>query len=184
MSGTGVIPAGPADEPLRVVIDTEAKDLGSCDGIEQVEDWHLVGRWGLPGFFDRARQGYGTFFTRNDLVRSGFANLKDLLKSLRITHGCLPTGAQCGARVYYHGVPTLVSLYVDGAFQKSEDADDRPLDDVAAIEYYPVPDPPRPAGTSTDRQWIVKTQYLNALPLTEFTVVLWTRGFHPGLTTR
>jgi hypothetical protein len=181
VTGTGSIPSGADDEPLRVVIDTEARDL---DPAIEHEDWHLVGRWGMPGFFDRAKQGYGKFFTRDELVRSGAANLKDLLKSLGITHGCLPTGGQCGARIYYRGVPTLVSIYVDGAFQKDEAGDDRPLDDVAGIEYYPLPNPPRPAAMSPERQWMVKTEYLNELPLQEFSVVIWTRGFHPGLTTR
>lgn len=179
-SGTGSIPPGSAAEPLRVVIDTEAPDLRPT--IEP-EDWHLVGRWGMPGFFDRARQGYGQFFTRDDLARGGFTNLKDLLETLGITPGCLPSGAGCGARIYYRTVPTLVSIYVDGAFQANEDADDRPLDDVAGIEYYPLPNPPRPALTSP-RGWIVKTNYLEQLPLQEFTVVIWTRAFRQEVAER
>ncbi|HYK09305.1 MAG TPA: hypothetical protein VEV39_00730 [Gemmatimonadales bacterium] len=181
VSGTAVIPAGPTVEALRVVVDTEAPDLDPA--VEHV-DWHLVGRWGMPGFFDRARQGFGKFFTRDDIARAGFANLRALLKSLDIAHGCLVGGGGCGARTFYRGTPVLVSIYVDGVFQRDENADDRPLGDVAGIEYYPVPYPPRPAATSPDRQWMVKTDYLQQLPLQEFTVVIWTRGFHPGLTTR
>lgn len=178
--GTGIIPSGQDDEPLRVVVDTETPDLQST--IEH-EDWHLVGRWGMPGFFDRARQGYGRFFTRSDLARSGDVKLKDLLQSLGITHGCLRDGSACGAITYYRGTPTLVSIYVDGVFQRNEQADDLPLDAVTGIEYYPLPDPPRPALTST-RQWMVKTDYLQQLPLQEFTVVIWTRNFYQRLEER
>lgn len=180
MSGVGIIPPGPDDEPLRVVVDTETRDLHAI--IEPV-DWHLVGRWGMPGFFDRARQGYGTFFTRSDLARSGFGNLKDVLHSLGIEHGCVRNGGGCGSITRYRGVPTRVSIYVDGVFQRNEQADDLPLEDVTGIEYYPVPYPPRPAITSS-RQWIVKTDYLQQLPLQEFTVVIWTRGFYQRLAER
>ena len=180
VSGTGVIPAGAEDQSLLVVIDTGAADLSPT--IEH-EDWHLAGHWGMPGFFGRARQGYGTFFTRDALVRSGFTNLKDLLSSLGIHHGCLRDGGGCGAVIYYRNVPTLVSIYVDGAFQNTEQADDRSLGDVTGIEYYPLPNPPRPALASP-REWIVKTNYLEQLPLQEFTVVLWTRDFYQRLAER
>ncbi|HEX4561122.1 MAG TPA: hypothetical protein VH113_04750 [Gemmatimonadales bacterium] len=179
-TGTGVIPSGQDDEALRVVIDTETQELEST--IER-EDWHLVGRWGMPGFFDRARQGFGTFFTRNDLARTGYASLKDLLRSLGITHGCLRDGTGCGAMIYYRSNPVLVSIYVDGVFQRNEQADELPLDAVTGIEYYPLPDPPRPALTSS-RQWMVKTDYLQQLPLQEFTVVIWTRNFYQRLAQR
>lgn len=179
-SGLGIIPAGQDDEPLRVVVDTEVPDLHPS--IEHV-DWHLPGRWGMPGFFERARMGYGTFFTRDDLARSGHTNLKQLLASLSIRHGCLRNGEGCGALIDYRNVPTLVSIYVDGVFQRNEQADDLPLDGVTGIEYYPLPNPPRPALTSA-RAWIVKTDYLQQLPLQEFTVVVWTRDFYQRLEER
>lgn len=178
--GTGAIPSGQDGEPLRVVIDTETQDLATT--IEH-EDWRLVGRWGMPGFFDRARQGYGTFFTRNDLARAGYANLHDVLQSLGIGHGCLRDGGGCGALIIYRSTPTLVSIYVDGEFQRNEQADDLPLGAVTGIEYYPLPNPPRPALTSP-RAWIAKTDYLNQLPLEEFTVVIWTRNFYQRLAER
>ena len=85
--------------------------------------------------------------------------------------------------IYYRNVPTLVSIYVDGAFQNTEQADDRSLGDVTGVEYYPLPNPPRPALASP-REWIVKTNYLEQLPLQEFTVVLWTRDFYQRLAER
>lgn len=178
--GTAIIPSGQEGEPLRVVVDTETPDLQST--IEHV-DWHLLGHWGMPGFFDRARQGYGTFFTRNDLARSGYPDLAGLLQSLGITHGCLRDGTGCGAIVDYRGNPTLVSIYVDGVFQRNEQADDLPLDAVTGIEYYPLPNPPRPAPGS-GREWMVKTDYFQQLPLQEFTVVVWTRSFYQRLSER
>lgn len=180
-SGLAIIPSGQDDEPLRLVVDTETPDLETT--IEHV-DWHLVGRWGMPGFFDRARQGYGTFFTRNDLARSGYSTLRELLASLGITHGCLRSGEGCGALIFYRSTPTLVSIYIDGVFQRNEQADELPLDAVTGIEYYPLPNPPRPAATDPERQWMVKTDYLQQLPIQEFTVVVWTRNFYQRLSER
>jgi len=179
-SGLGIVPSGEDDEPLRVVVDTETPDLETT--IEHV-DWHLVGRWGMAGFFDRARQGYGTFFTRHDLARSGYTNLRELLASLGITHGCLRTGDGCGAMIYYRSNPTLVSIYVDGVFQRNEQADELPLDAVTGIEYYPLPSARRPARTVSS-EWMVRTDYLQRLPLEEFTVVIWTRAFYQRLAER
>ncbi|HZH40524.1 MAG TPA: carboxypeptidase-like regulatory domain-containing protein [Gemmatimonadales bacterium] len=179
-SGVGMVPSPEVDEPLRVVVDTEAPNLETT--IEHV-DWHLVGRWGMAGFFDRARQGYGTFFTRHDLARSGYTALKELLASLGITHGCLRTGDGCGAMIYYRGTPTLVSIYVDGVFQRNEQADDLPLDAVTGIEYYPLPSALRPRRTIAS-EWIVRTDYLQQLPLQEFSVVIWTRAFYQRLAER
>lgn len=173
VSGTGQTPDGQAEGTLRVVLDTEARDLDPS--VEQ-NDWHLIGRWGMPGFFDRMRSGYGRFYTRDDAVRGGFKTLKDLLHTAGVSHGCLPSGGACGALVYYGAQPTLVSIYVDGAFQRSPAADDTPMDDVAGVEYYALPTPPRPVGP--DRQWIRQTNYFQEAPLEEFTVVVWTRGFH------
>jgi hypothetical protein len=160
---------------IRVLVDTVAVELAPI----VVRASHLEGRWGMAGFYERRRMGYGSFITRETIERHVFADMWQALGSLGIFHSCGRT--DCGPTTITRGRRCLMGVYLNGIQGFGEDIGDIDPADVSGIEVYRN-DVFAPWELFATRAFVASNTFLDGTPLVRCgSVVVWTRAWASDL---
>jgi len=115
---------------IIVLLDGDAIDLPPI----VVRRDHAALRWGLAGFFERRRQGFGTFLTREDISRRRPADVTQLLSGAGLQYRCSPFG--CSPIRLGVGGQCALQLFLDGIAAPGEYLREIDPDDLVAVEIY------------------------------------------------
>jgi hypothetical protein len=114
---------------ISVVLEVEAVDLAPIVVTSGYADW----RWGLAGFFERRRMGFGAFYTREEIEQRRPANIQELLAAHGVSWSC--RGSRCGPAIIRQNGPCFLATFLNGASTFGELELVAP-DDLGGIEVY------------------------------------------------
>jgi hypothetical protein len=160
---------------IRVLVDTAAVELAPI----VVRASHLEGRWGMAGFYERQRMGYGSFITRAAIERRAYTSLWQILRGYGVFHSC--GRSDCGPTTISRGRRCLMGVYLDGIQGFGEDVDNIDPADVAGIEVYRN-DVFAPWELAASHFFVASSPFLDGAPLSRCgSVVVWTRAWASDL---
>jgi len=115
---------------LEILLDVEAVHLAPVVVVGRPS----TGDFGIAGFYERKRFGFGRFVTAEQLSQDRGESLAEYLSRYGLRYGCI--GAMCGPMRYTAGQPCVVPVMLDGMPEAGQELQTLQTHQLGGIEIY------------------------------------------------
>lgn len=115
---------------LEILLDVAAVHLAPVVVVGRP----AIGDFGIAGFYQRKRFGFGRFVTAEQLSKDRSQSLADYLSRYGLRYGCI--GISCGPIRYTSGQPCVVAVMLDGMPEAGQQIRTLQTQQLGGIEIY------------------------------------------------
>lgn len=115
---------------LEILLDVDAVHLAPVVVVGRP----AIGDFGIAGFYQRKRFGFGRFVTAEQLSQDRTQSLADYLSRFGLHYGCI--GMRCGPVRYTSGQPCVVAVMLDGMPEAGQQIRALQTQTLGGIEIY------------------------------------------------
>jgi hypothetical protein len=115
---------------LEILLDVAAVHLAPVVVVGRP----ATGDFGIAGFYERKRFGFGRFVTAEQLSKDRSQSLAEYLSRFGLRYGCI--GMSCGPIRYTSGQPCVVAVMLDGMPEAGQQIRTLQTQQLGGIEIY------------------------------------------------